>query len=129
MKEKPKILIVEDDSGVAMAMRLGLTWANCEPKIASSRKKAIEMLELENFDLITLDVNMPDANGFELCLELKQNPRFRKTPVVMISGLCSFEDQQRGLEVGAVDYITKPFTPGELVPRLLSHITATINHA
>lgn len=89
--EQIKILIVEDDSGVAMSMRLGLKkLANCDSKIASNRKKAIEMLESESFNLITLDVTMPDANGFELCKELKRNPRLRNTPVVMVSGLCSW---------------------------------------
>jgi DNA-binding response OmpR family regulator len=126
---KAKVLIVEDEPGVAMAMRFALGLANCEAKIAGTKAEAIQMAETGNFDLITLDVNLRGANGFDLCAELKANPRFRDTPMVMVSGRCSLEDQQRGLEVGAVDYITKPFNTFEFAPRLLKHIKPTLTHA
>jgi DNA-binding response OmpR family regulator len=120
---KIKILIVEDETSVAMTMRFLLGIAGCKAEIAGTRARAIEMAETGNFDLITLDVNMPDANGFNLCRELKQNTRLRNTPIVFVSGRCSLEDQQRGLEVGAVDYITKPFETFEFAARLLSHVS------
>lgn len=104
-----KILIIEDEASVAMTMRFLLGLAGCEAEIASTKTMAIQMAETGDFVLITMDVNMPDANGFRLCSELKQNPRLREIPVVFVSGQCSLEDQQCGLEVGAADYITKPF--------------------
>jgi DNA-binding response OmpR family regulator len=122
MAGKAKILIVEDEAPVAMIMRFLLGLAGCEAEIALTRAKAIQMAQTGHFDLITLDVNMPDANGFEICSELKQTPYVCDTPIVMVSGRCSLEDQQRGLEVGAVDYITKPFETFEFAPRLLAHI-------
>jgi DNA-binding response OmpR family regulator len=124
-----RILIVEDEPGVAMAMRFALSLAKCEAQIAESKAQAIKMAELESFDLITLDVNLRGENGFMICRELKQNARFKKTPIVIVSGRATLEDQQNGLEAGAVDYITKPFDTFEFAPRLLSHIKPTHAHA
>jgi DNA-binding response OmpR family regulator len=122
MTGKVKILIVEDEASVAMTMRFLLGIAGCKAEIANSRAQAIQMAQTQHFDLITLDVSMPDANGFTLCQELKQNPRLKNTPIVFVSGRCSLEDQQRGIDVGAVDYITKPFEAFEFAPRLLLHL-------
>ena len=123
MNRKAKILIVEDEAPVAVTMSFLLTRAGCETEIASTKDEAIRMAQTSKFDLITLDVSMPDVNGFILCVELKRNPCLRDIPVVFVSGRCSLEDQQRGLDVGAVDYITKPFGANEFVPRILSHIS------
>jgi DNA-binding response OmpR family regulator len=127
MPKKPQILIIEDEESVAMTMRFLLGLADCEAQIAATRAKAVQMAHTQNFDLITLDVNLPGANGFEICRELRQNPRLRETPIVMVSGLCNLEDQQRGLNAGAVDYITKPFETFEFASRILSHIKAKRN--
>lgn len=120
---KVKILIVEDEAPVAITMSFLLTRAGCETQVASSRAEAMQMAQTIRFDLITLDVNMPDANGYILCADLKKDPRLCHIPVVFVSGRCSLEDQQRGLEAGAADYITKPFGALEFASRLLSHIS------
>jgi DNA-binding response OmpR family regulator len=125
MNPKAKILIVEDESSVAMTMRFLLGLAGCEAEIAATRAKAIQMAQSGSFDLITLDINLRGANGFEVCRELKENSRLRDTPIVFVSGNCCLEDQQRGLDAGAVDYITKPFETFEFAPRLLSHIKSS----
>jgi cyclic di-GMP phosphodiesterase len=129
MTGKVKVLIVEDETSVAMTMRFLLGLAGCEAEIAATRARAIQMAQSGSFDLITLDINLQGANGFEICRELRQNPRLRNTPIVMVSGLCNLEDQQRGLNAGAVDYITKPFETFEFAPRLLSHIKSRLAHA
>ncbi len=129
MTGKAKILIVEDEAPVAVTMSFMLTRAGCETEVASTRNEAIRMVQTSKFDLITLDVSMPDINGFIFCAELKQNPCSRDVPIVFVSGRGSLEDQQRGLDVGAVDYITKPFGANEFVPRLLSHIKSNLAHA
>jgi putative two-component system response regulator len=118
---KMKILIVENDTPVAMMMVYLLNRAGCETEVARTGKTAMQMAEAGNFDLITLDVDLPDSNGFKLCSRLKEHPRLRDTPVLFVSGRSCLEDQQHGLELGAVDYITKPFGL-EFAPRLLSHI-------
>ena len=129
MAEKIKLLIVEDDTPVAMMITYLLTRAHCEVAFAPTAKKGMQLAERGNFDLITLDVDLPDANGFTLCSRLKGNPCLCDTPIVFVSGRLCEQDVQRGLEVGAVDYITKPFETLEFAPRLLSHIkTKTASH-
>jgi len=99
-----------------------LTHAGCETEVATTGKKAMQMAEAGNFNLITLDVDLPDGNGFKFCSRLKEHPRLHDTPVIFVSGRSCLEDQQHGLDVGAADYITKPFETFEFVPRVLSHV-------
>lgn len=119
MAGKIKILIVEDETPVAMMMTFLLTKAGCETEVAITGAKAVQMALDKDFDLITLDVDLPDMNGFEICRHLKENPFFQ-TPICFVSGRPLERDIRRGLEFGAVDYITKPFGM-EFVARLLSH--------
>ena len=89
----------------------------------------MQMAEAGNFDLITLDVDLPDGDGFKICSRLKENPRLCDTPIVFVSGRSSLEDQQHGLDSGAIDYITKPFETSEFAPRILSHIKPALAYA
>lgn len=125
MTGKIKILIVEDEASVAMTMRFLLGLVGCEAEIASTRARAIQLAQSGSFSLITLDVNLQGVNGYEICRELRENPRLRDTPIVFVSGNCCLEDQQRGLDAGAVDYITKPFETFQFAPRLLSHVKSS----
>ena len=83
----------------------------------------------KKFDLITLDLDLSDINGFEICSELKQRHFSRHTPIVFVSDHATIEDQQHGLELGAADYITKPFDASDFVSRILSHINPMTVHA
>lgn len=120
MSQKVKILIVEDDTPVAMMMTFLLTRAGCDTEVATTGEEALHMVQAENFDLITLDVDLPDISGFEICHRLRENPFFQ-TPIVFISGRPLERDIRQGLELGAADYITKPFGE-EFAPRLLACI-------
>ena len=85
--------------------------------------EALRILPQEKFDIILTDINMPDINGLELLSFLKNHPHYRTIPVVIISTEKSETDRKRGLELGADDYLTKPFEPGELeniIRRLLN---------
>lgn len=116
-----KILIVEDQMPVAMMMTFLLARAGCETEVATTGANAMQKAQDGNFDLITLDADLPGGiSGFEVCRRLKENPFFQ-TPVVFVSGQPCPQDVRRGLELGAVDYITKPFGV-EFAPRLLSCI-------
>ena len=112
-----------------LMMRFLLAQADCETKTATTGKTAMQLAESGNFDLITLDVDLPDGDGFKLCSRLKEHPRLCDTPVVFVSDRSCLEDQQHGLDVGAADYITKPIETFEFAPRLLSHIKSTLAHA
>jgi DNA-binding response OmpR family regulator len=121
---KVRILIVEDDMPLAMMMVHVLSRAGCDVQVASTGKNGLKLAQENRFDLITLDIDLPVTSGLEICLELKQRHLTRHTPVVFVTGRLAEQDVQRGLEAGAVDYITKPFGV-EFAPRLLSHIKQT----
>jgi DNA-binding response OmpR family regulator len=123
MASEAKILIVEDDMPVAIMMSFLLRRAGCETKVVTTGKGAMQMAEVGNFDLITLDVDLPDDSGFNLCSNLKKHPRLCHTPVVFVSGRSCLEDQQHGLDVGATDYITKPFDSSDFISRIFSQLT------
>ncbi|MGH7951736.1 MAG: response regulator transcription factor [Limisphaerales bacterium] len=118
---KARILIVEDDTPLAMMMVHVLARLGCDVQVASTGKKGLELAQVNHFDLITLDIDLPGISGLEICRELKERHLLRNTLVVFVTGRVAEQDVQRGLETGAVDYITKPFGV-EFAPRLLSHI-------
>ena len=130
MKDKTKILVVDDEMPVAMMMAFLLTRAGCETKTALNVEKALRLVQTERFDLITLDLDMPDINGFELFQLLKQIPHLTETPMIFVSGRAAIENQQYALdELGAADFIEKPFGASDFVSRILSLINPTTIHA
>lgn len=129
MNQKIKILLVEDETSVAMMMVYLLAQAGCETEVAATGKKAMQLAAEGNFDLITLDVNLPGMNGFEICSRLKQDPRLCDTPVVFVTGQLCEDDQQRAVELGAADYIVKPFNALVFASRVLSYVESEKNMA
>ena len=122
MTVKAKILVVDDQMAVTLMVVFLLTRAGCEAEAALSAEKALRLAQTETFDLITLDVDMPGINGFELFQRLKQIPHLEETPIVFVSGNATIEDQQHGLGLGAADFIEKPFGASDFVSRVLSCI-------
>ncbi len=122
MIAKLKILIVEDDAVLAKMAKELLAEAGCETSIVHTGRAGIELASEKKFDLFALDIGLPDMTGFDLCRDLKQRHLSHRTPVVFISGQPSDEHKQRGLELGAADFISKPFDVAKFVPRLLSHV-------
>jgi DNA-binding response OmpR family regulator len=129
MVAKIKILIVEDDAPLAKMLVLLLTRAGCEVLAVHTGAEGMELAQKKKFDLIALDIDLPDSNGYQVCREIKQRHFSRHTPIIFISGRPLEEDIQRGLEAGAVDYITKPFNASDFVSRILSHINPMTSHA
>lgn len=119
--EKVRILIVEDDVPLAQMLVFLLARAGCEAQAIHTGRAGMQLAQELRFDLIVLDIDLPDVTGFDVCKELKQRHFTCKTPIVFISGRLLEEDVQRGFKLGAVDYITKPFGV-EFASRLLSHI-------
>jgi len=119
---KAKILIVEDETPVAMMMAFLLHRAGCEVETARDAGQAVRQVQAGDFDLITLDIDLPGATGFEIFSRLKELPCWHDTPVIFVSGRSYKEDQQRAVELGAVDYIFKPFEATDFIFRIMSHI-------
>jgi DNA-binding response OmpR family regulator len=121
MSDKTKILIIEDEPGVSMMMVYLLARAGCEVATAWNAEKGMQLAQNGDFDLIALDVDLPGMNGFEICRRLKEDARLRHTPIVFVSGRPCDEDVRRGLELGAADYIIKPFEMTDFIFRIISH--------
>lgn len=123
MKKKQPILIV-DDSSVNREMLTLILSEEYELITASDGTSALETLEdcSYNVDLILLDIVMPDIDGFEVCRILKTKPESKNIPIIMLSALDSSDSKLKGFEVGAVDYITKPFYGAEVLARVHTHI-------
>ncbi len=115
---QPKILIVDDEKNIVEAIRYNLEKAGFRTLTAADGKRALELARRELPDLITLDVMLPEHDGWEVCRLLRQDPRTRRIPVVMLTVKGDESDTIVGLELGADDYMTKPFSPKELVARV-----------
>ena len=111
-----RILSIEDDLATAQAINLMLRSEGFLVQIAELGEEGLDMAILYDFDLILLDLNLPDMSGFEVLRILRS--RNIKTPVMILSGLAGIEDKVKGLGFGADDYMTKPFHKDELVARI-----------
>jgi len=119
---KPKILVVEDQPGVLATMLYLLKRAGCEATGAKTGAEAMRLAKEGKFDLITLDIDLPDTNGLELCRRLKQDPHLCRIPVIFVSGRLCEGNRPRCFELGAADYIVKPFDAFVFVSRIFSHL-------
>jgi putative two-component system response regulator len=92
-------------------------------RVATNGEKALKIVYSDSPpDLILLDIMMPGLSGLELCRRLKANPDRRRIPVIFVTAMCSVEDEKLGLEIGAVDYITKPISPPVVLARVRTHL-------
>lgn len=114
-----KILIIEDDRAIAELERDYLEINGFECEIASRGTTGLEKALSESYDLIIIDIMLPGMDGFEVIANLRKK---KQTPVIFLSAKNSDIDKIRGLGLGADDYMTKPFSPGELVARVRAHI-------
>jgi DNA-binding response OmpR family regulator len=117
--------VVDDQIAVAMMMVFILSRAGCQAEAALNAKQALHRVHTESFDLITLDIGMRGLDGLALFLRLKELPQLRETPVIFVTGQATVEDRQRALEIGAADFIQKPFDAIEFVSRVLSLMEET----
>ena len=115
-----QILIVEDDSFLNKMVAYNLTADGYGVTSALNARTAAEAIRQREFDLVLLDINLPDGNGFELCKLIK--PQHPDTIVIFLTANDQESDQIRGYEVGAVDYITKPFVIGALQRKIKARI-------
>jgi DNA-binding response OmpR family regulator len=115
----PRLLVVEDESGLAMGLRLNFELEGYGVDVAATAREAgALLLRPDPYAAIILDVMLPDLDGFALCRKLRESGNY--TPVIMLTARNSAEDRVTGLEVGADDYLVKPFDLGELLARIRS---------
>ena len=113
-----KILIVEDDKNILKLVKYNLEKADFQCTVAVTGEEALQILDREAIQCVVLDVMLPKMDGFEVCKRIKQDSHLASTPIIMLTARGEEVDRIVGLELGADDYMVKPFSPRELVLRI-----------
>lgn len=123
MATADKLILVVDDTPLNISAITGALKDSYRTKVATNGPKALTIAAAEEKpDLILLDVIMPDMDGYEVCRRLKSDPSTREIPVIFLTGQTEADDETRGFEVGAVDYVHKPFSPAVMKARVHTHL-------
>jgi len=117
-----RIAIVEDEAELAALVEYNLERNGFQARVLAGGKGTLAELETWKPDLIVLDVMLPDMDGFDLCRQIRKSQALARTPVLFLTARSDEVDRVLGLELGGDDYITKPFSPRELVARVKAHL-------
>ncbi len=120
-----KILVVDDDPHIREVISFALEKANMKVTLANDGKQALDSFNKSPVDLIVLDINMPEMDGLECCREIRKNS---EVPILFLSSRDDEIDRILGLEIGGDDYVTKPFSPRELVARVNVILKRTLSN-
>ena len=123
-----RILVADDDPVIVRLLQVNFRLEGYEVDTAAHGEEALKKARETNPDLILLDVMMPGLDGWEVCRQLKEDPSTSEIPVIFLSARAQEEDRRKGHSLGVVDYVTKPFDPGELVT-LIDNILARTRQA
>lgn len=115
---KNRILIVEDESSLLKLETILLSVKGFEVTGVCTGSMALEKIEADEYDLILLDIMLPDIDGFEICSTLRANPRTAAIPIIMLTGRKTQEDHDRGVSCGADTYIVKPFKSAMVISEI-----------
>ncbi len=119
---KGRILIIEDEENIAKLVSLYLSKEDYSVDIASSGRAGLQKLEEKSYKVIILDLMLPDYDGFDVCRKIRKE---KNTPIIMLTAKDTEIDKVVGLEIGADDYVTKPFSPRELTARIKAVLRRT----
>lgn len=120
---KKATVLVVDDTPDNLSLMAGLLKDDYKVKVANNGEKALRIAQSDSPpDLILLDIMMPGMDGYEVCRHLKREPATRDIPIIFLTAKTEVEDEKRGLEMGAVDYITKPISPPIVMARVANHL-------
>jgi two-component system cell cycle response regulator CtrA len=122
-----RVLLIEDDGGTAQSIGLMLKSENFNVYTTDLGEEGVDLGKLYDYDIILLDLNLPDMSGFEVLRSLRVSKI--KTPILILSGLARIEDKVKGLGFGADDYVVKPFQKNELVARIHAIVRRSQGHA
>ena len=117
-----RILVVDDDEMVLMALNELLKPEGYEVQTVSSGFDALKLLDENSYDLLMLDLIMPEMDGYELCRRIRQKDKYKETPVVFLTAKSRDEDRAKGLEAGANLFLSKPISPDKLIQIVSSAI-------
>jgi two-component system alkaline phosphatase synthesis response regulator PhoP len=129
MMAKEKILVVDDEEDILELLRFNLSREGCQVFCASSGEEALRLVQSEIPDLVVLDLMLPGIDGLEVTRRLKSDPNTKHLPIVMLTAKGEEADIVTGLELGADDYVTKPFSPRILVARVKAVLRRKVKEA
>lgn len=115
-----KILIIEDEQKISRVLQLELKFENYETEVADNGKDALKLIEEQDWDLVLLDIMIPELSGLEVLRRVRRNDE--ETPIILLTARDEIHDKVSGLDLGANDYITKPFQIEELLARIRVHL-------
>jgi DNA-binding response OmpR family regulator len=122
IQDKPLILLVDDIPQNVQILHQILNSGEYSFAIATNGKETLRLVKKKLPDLILLDIMLGDIDGFEICRQLKQDPKTAAIPIIFLTAKVGVEDKVKGFKLGAVDYITKPFEDAEVVARVHTHV-------
>ncbi|MBP1950671.1 response regulator transcription factor [Virgibacillus litoralis] len=125
----PNVLIVEDEQKLSRVLQLELNYENYTTEVANNGKQALELLESKKWDLVLLDIMLPELSGMEVLRRFRRNDT--STPIILLTARDQVHDKVSGLDLGANDYVTKPFQIEELLARIRVHLrkqTTAVNN-
>jgi len=122
-KEIESLLLVDDNPTNLQVLYQTLETTGCKLLVAKNGETALSIAQKASPDLILLDIMMPGIDGFEVCRRLKADPATAAIPVIFLSALTDTKDKVQGFQLGAVDYVSKPFQPDEVIARVNTHLT------
>jgi twitching motility two-component system response regulator PilG len=117
-----KVMVIDDSNTIRRSAEIFLGKAGCEVILAEDGFDALAKIADHHPDLIFVDVMMPRLDGYQTCALIKKNPRFKSTPVIMLSSKDGLFDRARGRMVGSDEYLTKPFTKDSLLTAVSDHV-------
>ena len=118
MNPRKKVLVVDDEPDIGELLKYNLEQEGFEVLVLQQGERVLPTLEKEPIELVILDLMLPGISGMELCKQLKRSQKFENLPIIILSAKSSETDKIVGLEMGADDYMTKPFSPREAVARV-----------
>ena len=118
---KATVLVVDDEPFYTEVLQ-NLLREDYEVALAENGKDALHYMEVHGADLVLLDILLPDIDGYEVCFRLKQDPATAEVPVIFLTAKSDVDDEVKGFNLGAVDYITKPISPPIVMARVRVHI-------
>jgi DNA-binding response OmpR family regulator len=113
-----RVLVVDDEPNIVMSLRFLMEREGFEVEVAPTGEAALQALDRGPADLVLLDVMMPSLDGFEVCQRIRSNPAWTNTRIIMLTAKGREVERDKGLALGADDYVTKPFSTRELVARV-----------
>ncbi|HLH20543.1 MAG TPA: response regulator transcription factor [Bryobacteraceae bacterium] len=117
-----RIAVVEDEAELGSLIEYNLTRSGYQAQVIGGAGGTLKLLEQYRPDLIVLDVMLPETDGFELCRQIRRSATLGRTPVLFLTARSDEVDRVLGLEIGGDDYMTKPFSPRELIARIKAHL-------